>query len=75
MFGLVVGAQLDSPERLCVEGDDDGGQAHQDGSIFDQDGSADGSVQLDGAIGYVPMSLISYTPDAPVPHVNAPVWD
>ncbi len=47
----------------------------QDGSIFDHDGSADGSVQLDGAIGYVPMSLISYTPDAPVPHVNAPVWD
>jgi VCBS repeat-containing protein len=47
----------------------------QDGSIFDHDGAANGNVQIDGAIGYVPMSLISYTPDAPVPHVNAPVWD
>ena len=47
----------------------------QDGSIFDQDGSADGNVQLEGAIGYVPMGLISYTPDAPAPDANTPVWD
>ncbi|MBL0285814.1 MAG: hypothetical protein IPQ01_19320 [Zoogloea sp.] len=47
----------------------------QDGSIFDQDGSADGNVQLEGAIGYVPMGLISYTPDAPAPDTNTPVWD
>jgi hypothetical protein len=47
----------------------------QDGSIFDHDGSANGSVHLEGAIGYVPMGLISYTPDAPAPDAHAPVWD
>ena len=47
----------------------------QDGSIFDHDGSADGSVQLDGAIGYVPMGLITYAPNTSVPDANAPVWD
>ena len=48
-----------------------------DGSSFDLDGGANGSVQLDGAVGYVPMSLISYTPDTPDTNTNtnAPIWD
>ena len=47
----------------------------QDGSLFDKDGGADGSVSVDGAVGYVPLSLIAYTPDAPANQENAPIWD
>ncbi|WP_374240632.1 VCBS domain-containing protein [Zoogloea sp.] len=47
----------------------------QDGSLLDKDGGADGSVAVDGAVGYVPLSLIAYTPDAPANHENAPIWD
>ena len=46
-----------------------------DGSLLDKDGGADGSVAVDGAVGYVPLSLIAYTPDAPANHENAPIWD
>lgn len=46
-----------------------------DGSALDHDGGADGSVQVDGAVGYVPLSLIAYTPDAPAHQDNAQIWD
>ncbi|MDD3328152.1 MAG: VCBS domain-containing protein, partial [Zoogloea sp.] len=46
-----------------------------DGSALDHDGSADGSIQVDGAVGYVPLSLISYTPDAPTDQANTQIWD
>uniref|UniRef100_UPI0035AFB821 beta strand repeat-containing protein n=1 Tax=Zoogloea sp. TaxID=49181 RepID=UPI0035AFB821 len=47
----------------------------QDGGTLDHDGSANGNVQVDGAVGYVPLSLIAYTPDAPAQHDTTQVWD
>ncbi|MEO8056711.1 MAG: DUF4347 domain-containing protein [Burkholderiales bacterium] len=45
-----------------------------DGSRFDQDASLNGSVDISGLAGHMPLSLIAYTPDLPNPGTQTSFW-
>jgi hypothetical protein len=46
-----------------------------DGSQFDHDAAANGSIDLAGLAGYMPLSLLGYTPDLPAHGpADRPIW-